>query len=80
MHNPWFKRKHKGIITPSTEKKETPDGFWYKTPSGDVIEKTELKENLYVYQKKVIVRIGSEEYFDMIFDDNKFSLIASNLK
>ena len=38
--NPWFKRKLKGIITPSTEKKETPDGFWYKTPTGDVIEKT----------------------------------------
>ena len=40
--NPWLK-KAKGIITPSREKKETPDGFWYKTPSGDVIEKTELK-------------------------------------
>ena len=80
-HNPWFKRKLKGIITPSTEKKETPDGFWYKTPSGDVIEKTELKENLYVTPKEGYhVRIGSEEYFEMIFDDNKFSLIASNLK
>ena len=80
-HNPWFKRKLKGIITPSTEKKETPDGFWYKTPSGDVIEKTELKENLYVTPKEGYhVRIGSEEYFEMIFDDNKFSLIASDLK
>ena len=79
--NPWFKRKLKGIITPSTEKKETPDGFWYKTPSGDVIEKTELKKNLYVTPKEGYhVRIGSEEYFEMIFDDNKFSLIANKLK
>ena len=79
--NPWFKRKLKGIITPTTEKKETPDGFWYKTPSGDVIEKTQLKENFYVTPKEGYhVRIGSEEYFEMIFDDNKFSLIANKLK
>lgn len=79
--NPWFKRKLKGIITPSTEKKETPDGFWYKTPSGDVIEKTELKNNLYVTPKEGYhVRIGSKEYFNIIFDNNEFSLIAENLK
>ena len=79
--NPWFKRKLKGIITPSNEKKETPDGFWYKTPSGDVIEKTLLKENFYVTPKEGYhVRIGSEEYFEMIFDDNKFTLIANKLK
>lgn len=79
--NPWFKRKLKGIITPSTEKKETPDGFWFKTPSGDVIEKTELKNNLYVTPKEGYhVRIGSKEYFNIIFDNNEFSLIAENLK
>ena len=78
--NPWFKRKLKGIITPSREKKETPDGFWHKTPSGDVIEKTELKENLFVTPKEGYhVRIGSKEYFDIIFDDQKFSLIADDL-
>ena len=36
--NPWFKRRDKGIVTPTTQKKESPDGFWYKTPTGDVIE------------------------------------------
>ena len=78
--NPWFKRKLKGIITPSREKKETPDGFWYKTPSGDVIEKTELKENIFVTPKEGYhVRIGSKEYFDIIFDDQKFNLIADDL-
>ncbi|MDG1237748.1 MAG: acetyl-CoA carboxylase, carboxyltransferase subunit beta [Flavobacteriales bacterium] len=79
--NPWFKRKLKGIITPSTEKKETPDGFWYKTPTGDVIEKTELKNNFYVTPKEGYhVRIGSKEYFEIIFDDNEFTLIAEDLK
>ena len=53
-HNPWFKRKLKGIITP-VQKKETPDGFWYKTPSGDVIEKTELKKIFMLLLKKVIM-------------------------
>jgi acetyl-CoA carboxylase carboxyl transferase subunit beta len=78
--NPWFKRKLKGIITPSREKKETPDGFWYKTPSGDVIEKTELQENIFVTPKEGYhVRIGSKEYFDIIFDDQKFNLIADDL-
>lgn len=78
--NPWFKRKLKGIITPSREKKETPDGFWHKTPSGDVIEKTELKENFFVTPKEGYhVRIGSKEYFDIIFDDQKFTLIADDL-
>ncbi|MCH1613541.1 MAG: acetyl-CoA carboxylase carboxyl transferase subunit beta, partial [Flavobacteriales bacterium] len=78
--NPWFKRKLKGIITPSREKKETPDGFWYKTPSGDVIEKTELKENFFVTPKEGYhVRIGSKDYFDIIFDDQKFTLIADDL-
>ena len=79
--NPWFKRKLKGIITPSTEKKETPDGFWYKTPTGDVIEKTELKNNFYVTPKEGYhVRIGYKEYFEIIFDDNEFTLIAEDLK
>ena len=78
--NPWFKRQLKGIITPSREKKETPDGFWYKTPSGDVIEKTELKENFFVTPKEGYhVRIGSKDYFDIIFDDQKFTLIADDL-
>ena len=78
--NPWFKRKVKGIVTPTTEKKETPDGFWYKTPSGEVIETSQLKDNFYVTPKEGYhVRIGSEEYFEIIFDDNKFELIADDL-
>ena len=79
--NPWFKRKDKGIVTPSNEKKESPDGFWYKTPTGDVIQMSELKENFFVTPKEGYhVRIGSEEYFDIIFDDNEYELIANDLK
>ncbi|MBM78079.1 MAG: acetyl-CoA carboxylase carboxyl transferase subunit beta [Crocinitomicaceae bacterium] len=79
--NPWFKRKDKGIVTPTNQKKESPDGFWYKTPSGDVIEMTTLMENQYVTPKESYhVRIGSKEYFEIIFDENKIEYIADDLK
>ena len=28
----WFNRKQKNINTPTAQKKELPDGMWYKTP------------------------------------------------
>tara|TARA_B100001778_G_C18579318_1_gene626641 strand:+ start:121 stop:981 length:861 start_codon:yes stop_codon:yes gene_type:complete len=81
VDNPWFKRKDKGIVTPTNQKKESPDGFWYKTPSGDVIEMTALKDNKYVTPKESYhVRIGSKEYFEIIFDNNKVEYIADDLK
>jgi len=69
----WFKRKDKGIQTPTEEKKDVPKGLWYKTPSGKVIETDELKNNHYVSPEDGYhVRIGSREYFEILFDDNKF--------
>lgn len=69
----WFKRKIKGIQTPSTEKKDIPKGLWYKTPSGKIVERTELIENLYVSPEDDFhLRIGSKEYFDILFDDGQF--------
>ena len=47
----WFKRKEKGINTPTEAKKDTPKGLWYKTPSGKIIDTEELKRNLYVTQR-----------------------------
>ncbi|MCT4699198.1 acetyl-CoA carboxylase, carboxyltransferase subunit beta [Tenacibaculum haliotis] len=76
----WFKRKDKGIQTPTEEKKDTPKGLWYKTPSGKVIDTDELKKNLYVSPEDGYhVRIGSHEYFELFFDDNKFKELNSKL-
>ncbi len=76
----WFKRKDKGITTPTEEKKNVPEGLWHKTPSGKVIEFNELKENLYVSpEDDYHVRIGSNEYFEMFFDDNEFKELNENL-
>lgn len=66
----WFRRKDKGIQTPTEAKKEAPDGLWYKTPKGKPIHIRELKNNCYVSPEDGYhFRIGSREYFDIIFDD-----------
>ncbi|WCC45203.1 acetyl-CoA carboxylase, carboxyltransferase subunit beta [Tenacibaculum finnmarkense] len=76
----WFKRKDKGIQTPTEQKKDTPKGLWYKTPSGKVIDTEELKKNLYVSPEDGYhVRIGSNEYFELFFDNNKFKELNSSL-
>ena len=76
----WFKRTDKGIQTPTEDKKDTPKGLWYKTPSGKVIDTEELKKNLYVSPEDGYhVRIGSNEYFELFFDDNKFTELDEKL-
>jgi acetyl-CoA carboxylase carboxyl transferase subunit beta len=76
----WFTRKDKGIQTPTEAKKEAPDGLWYKTPSGKIIHTRELKNNRYVSPEDGYhVRIGSKEYFEILFDSNKFEELDANL-
>ncbi|MDG2194684.1 MAG: acetyl-CoA carboxylase, carboxyltransferase subunit beta [Polaribacter sp.] len=76
----WFKRKDKGIQTPTEDKKDTPKGLWYKTPSGKIIDTEELKSNLFVSPEDGYhVRIGSKEYFEIFFDDNTFEELNPNL-
>jgi acetyl-CoA carboxylase carboxyl transferase subunit beta len=70
----WFLRKTKGIQTPTKDKKDVPDGLWYKLPSGKIIHTRELKNNAYVSPDDGYhVRIGSKEYFELLFDKNKFT-------
>jgi len=76
----WFKRKIKGIQTPTEEKKDVPKGLWYKTPSGKIIDSDDLKTHLYVSPEDGYhVRIGSTEYFEILFDDNQFKELNANL-
>jgi acetyl-CoA carboxylase carboxyl transferase subunit beta len=75
----WFKRKDKGIQTPTEEKKDVPKGLWYKTPSGKIVDTDELKENQYVSPEDGYhVRIGSNEYFEILFDD-KYTELNPNI-
>ncbi len=76
----WFKRKNKGIQTATEDKKDVPKGLWYKTPSGKVIDSDDLKANLYVSPEDGYhVRIGSTEYFEILFDDSKFKELNPKL-
>ena len=76
----WFKRKTKGIQTSTEEKKDTPEGLWHKTPTGKIIDTEELEKNFYVSPEDGFhLRIGSQEYFKILFD-GKFKEIDKNLK
>ena len=76
----WFNRQDKGILTKTEDKKEAPDGLWYKTPKGNIIHMRELKNNSYVCpEDDYHVRIGSKEYFEILFDGNKFTELDEDL-
>jgi acetyl-CoA carboxylase carboxyl transferase subunit beta len=78
---PWFKRTEKGIQTQTSEKKDTPQGLWYKSPTGKIVDTEQLAENFYVSPEDGYhVRIGSKEYFEILFDDNTFKELDKKLK
>ncbi len=75
----WFKRTKKGIQTPTELKKDVPKGLWYKSPTGKIVDTEELSKNHYVSPEDGYhVRIGSKEYFDILFDDT-FKELNPNL-
>ncbi|MFD2543442.1 acetyl-CoA carboxylase, carboxyltransferase subunit beta [Lacinutrix gracilariae] len=77
----WFKRKEKGITTSTQEKKDTPKGLWYKSPTGKIVDAKELEKNFYVSPEDGYhVRIGSNEYFEILFDDNKYKELDAKLE
>ncbi|MBC6990673.1 acetyl-CoA carboxylase, carboxyltransferase subunit beta [Hymenobacter sp. BT491] len=77
----WFKRVEKGIVTPTEEKKETPDGLWYKCPEcKTVATMAEHKRLLYTCAKcNHHDRIDSDEYFEILFDNNQFVELDAEL-
>ena len=76
----WFKRKEKGITTATEDKKDVPKGLWYKSPTGKIVDTDELARNLWVSPEDDFhVRIGSKEYFEILFDNNEFKELDANL-
>ncbi len=75
----WFKRKDEKIQT--NKKKDMPEGVWVKIPTtGETIHKRELEENSWVDPLSGYhFRIGSKEYFDLLFDKGKFEEIAADI-
>ena len=76
----WFKRTQKGITTATEDKKDVPKGLWYKSPTGKIIDADELQRNLWVSPEDDFhVRIGSAEYFEILFDDNQFTELDAKM-
>ena len=76
----WFNRKQKNINTPTSQKKELPDGMWYKTPGGSIVHIRELKNNSFVCpEDDYHVRFGSKEYFEILFDNKSFKELDKDL-
>ncbi len=78
---PWFKRDKKGIHTSTEDKLEAPDGIWEKCPScKKALHYQEQVDNLHVCQYcNHHLRIGSREYFELLFDHNDFKELFGNL-
>ena len=78
----WFRRMKKNITTSTKDKKETPDGLWTKCPQCRyTCTITELHENLFVCpQCHYHHRIGSKEYFEIIFDKDSYQELFADIK
>ena len=77
----WFKRIKEGITTKTSQKKEMADGLWVKCPKCKIISsKDDIIKNLFVCTNcDYHHRIGSKEYFEILFDKNKFRELDKNL-
>ena len=77
----WFTRVKEGITTATEEKKETPEGLWYKCPEcSEIMTSDDHAKNLWVCAKcQHHEKIGSAQYFSILFDENKFKEIGGNL-
>ncbi|HPD53805.1 MAG TPA: acetyl-CoA carboxylase, carboxyltransferase subunit beta, partial [Bacteroidia bacterium] len=77
----WFKRIKEGITTSTKEKKETPEGLWHKcTSCKNIVPTKDHAARMYVCdQCGYHDRIGSAEYFEILFDENTSSELFPNL-
>jgi acetyl-CoA carboxylase carboxyl transferase subunit beta len=77
----WFKRLKDGIQTATRNKKEAPEGVWYKCEKcRETSTMKELRENVYKCPKcNYHVRIGSMDYFDLLYD-GPYELLFEELR
>lgn len=77
----WFKRVKEGILTKTKDKKPTPDGLWFKCPQCKALTSTkDIQQALWVCPEcNYHDRIGSEAYFGIIFDDQKYTELDVNM-
>ncbi len=71
----WFKRIKRGITTSTTEKKETPEGLWWKCKKcSHVVSSEDHIKNLKVCEDCGFHdRMDANGYFDLLFDGAEFN-------
>jgi acetyl-CoA carboxylase carboxyl transferase subunit beta len=77
----WFTRKMQGITTKYKEKKDIPEGLWYKCPEcRNVLTSEEHAEHNWVCDKcSYHEKISSLQYFSILFDENEFEEVAAQM-
>ena len=77
----WFKRSKENIAT-ATQKTDVPDGTWIKCPEcGEMMHKKQWESNLYLCTKcSHHFRIGSEEYFKILLDEDSFKEMDKKMR
>ncbi len=77
----WFKRMTEGIRTPTKDKKETPEGLWYKCPECKHVMTTEdhIKNYWICEDCGHHERVGSEAYFQLLFDRGEYTEINAEM-
>lgn len=77
----WFKRIKQGILTSTKEKKDVPDGLWFRCPG---CKKTstidEIRDSFWVCPScNHHNRIDAEEYFEFLYDEGVYELLFDNI-
>ncbi|MGH2623750.1 MAG: acetyl-CoA carboxylase, carboxyltransferase subunit beta [Sphingobacterium sp.] len=77
----WFKRNKAGIHTATEHKKEAPDGMWNKCPNckKPLLNVEQIENKFVCHYCDYHIRIGSSAYFSILFDNNEYTELFSNL-
>lgn len=77
----WFKRLKEGISTATKSKKDVPEGIWYHCQKCKSTSTTkELRDANYCCPKcDYHTQIGSEEYFEVLYDEGTLTTLHDNL-
>ena len=78
----WYKRSKKNILTSPDERIKVPDSLWTKCPKcSQPTHIRDLQESLYVCPHcDYHYRIGSDEFFEILFGDQKMEEIAPTME
>ncbi|MCC7465153.1 MAG: acetyl-CoA carboxylase carboxyltransferase subunit beta [Saprospiraceae bacterium] len=77
----WYKRLREGITTATKSKKDVPEGIWFQCKKCKETSTTkQLHDNFYKCPKcDYHTPIGSEEYFDILFDNHDYITLHDDL-